>query len=193
MEPTGKLNKTYRVDPEPSAVTPILRTRRHPCGDLEVRKPRPHTRLVDAKDGEILGLDLRHVTLICDRERAAFQIVEPVGMHSRIGERSVVVSGARVVAFLEVKPAIFGLRGEERCMRFVTCEFRGGSLAYGQFEEISRIGRIVEVSVEPPLVEGHVLKRRHGTVVIVGDVLTIRVGPVEAVHAGVEHSYQTTY
>lgn len=79
------------MNPEPSAGTPFLRTRRHRRRDLEIRMQRPHARLIHAKDSEILWLHLRRVGLVRDREGAAAQVVDTCGVE--LGERLAILSG----------------------------------------------------------------------------------------------------
>ena len=100
------------MNPEEGAVTSSRRAWGHPLRDLEVREPRPHACLVDAKHGEVLGLNRVHVALVRDRQRTPFEIVEARRVHGAARERSVIV-GAWVVARLDVCVA-FGRRPEGR-------------------------------------------------------------------------------
>ena len=64
------------VDPEPCAMAPSRRARRHSCGDLEIGEPGPYTRLVYAEDDKVLGFDGSDIGLVGNSEGASSQIVE---------------------------------------------------------------------------------------------------------------------
>ena len=98
-------------------------------------------------------------------------------MHGTAGEG---VSAAGIVTIPHVA-ARGGL--EERCFALVTRKLGRGGLACGQLEDIPRVGRVVEVSVEPPLAEVHVHERCDGAIVVRERLL----GDVEAVHTGVKN------
>ena len=99
-------------------------------------------------------------------------------MHSTTGEG---VSATRVVAVPHV-----ATRGglEEGCLALVTGKLGCGGLANRKLEDVSSVGGVVEVSVEPPLIEVHVHKGSDGTVVVWERLLR----DVETVHTRVEKS-----
>ena len=154
----------------------IFGTRRHPLGNLELRLAGPDTGVVDAEHGKVLRLDLRHVRLVRDRERAASEVVEAQRVHCTIRKAA---TGARVVAVAKVDGALG--RSKVRRLGLVACEFGGGWLPRVKLEKVSGVRRMIKVTMEPPLVEGHVQEGRHGAVVVwIG-----LVGDVETVHTGV--------
>jgi hypothetical protein len=53
-----------------------------------------------------------------------------------------------------------------RCGALVASQFCGCWFPGGQIEEISGIGRVVEMAVEPPLVEGVIDEGRHRSIVV---------------------------
>ena len=53
-----------------------------------------------------------------------------------------------------------------RCSAFIASQFCSCWLTGRQIEEISRMGRVIEVTVEPPLVEGIVGEGRHRSIVV---------------------------
>ena len=96
-------------------------------------------------------------------------------MH-RAAREAAVIGRARVIALADVGAAL-GRRPPRRDA-LVARELRDGRLPRGEREDVAWVGRVVEVSVEPPLREGVVLERGDGAVVV-GEG---RVGHVEAVH-----------
>ena len=146
------------MDPEPRADTATRWARGHPLWDLEVREAVPHAGLVDTEDGEVLRLDVRDVGLVRDRERAALEVVEASGVDGGDGR-----ARARVVAVLDVAS---GVGREERGGALVARDLRRDGLAGGELEDVALVRRVVEVPVEPPLVEGVFLEGGHGPVVV---------------------------
>ena len=53
-----------------------------------------------------------------------------------------------------------------RCSAFIASQFCSCWLTGRQIEEISRMGRVIEVTVEPPLVEGIIGEGRHRSIVV---------------------------
>ena len=169
-------SRTYRMDPEEGTMTPALGTGRHPVWDVEVGEPVPHTGLVDAEDCEVLGLYLRSVGLVCNRERTALHVVDSRCVH-RAGRERAIIRRAWVVALLEVGVALG--RCPVRGMSLVACDLSCGGLSCREVEDVSRVGRVVEMPVEPPLIKGHVHERLDGAIVVRKRV----VRDVEAIHA----------
>ena len=168
------MNPKERTNPSP------LGTRRHPLRNLKIRKPRPHTRLINAKHRKILRLYIRHITLIRNRQRTSFQITKPRRMilnHRRTGTDIV-----RITRVAYVPP--IGA-GKERRGAFRACYFGGGGLACWEGEDVPWVWGVVEVVVEPPLGEGHVFDGRDGAVVV-GVSLG---GYVESEHAWVDEGF----
>jgi len=64
------------VNPEPGAMAPSRRTWWHVCGDLEISEPCPHTRVVHAENGKVLGLNSCDIGLVGDGESTSSQIVK---------------------------------------------------------------------------------------------------------------------
>ena len=153
----------HRVNPEERAVASTRRTRRHSRGDLEVSESRPHARLIDAEHCEILGLDCVHVALVRDSKRTALEIIEPRCMHRPARKTSVAVR-AWVVACLNVGSRL--RRRPEGGEALVACKLRCCRLPRWKLKYIFRVWRVVDVTVHPPLVERHVLKRRDRTIVV---------------------------
>jgi len=61
----------------------------------------------------------------------------------------------------------------------VASELGGGRFTGGELEEIARVGWMVEMAVEPPLVKSVIGQRSHGPIVVrVG-----LAGDIETVHA----------
>jgi hypothetical protein len=178
-----KRNKknTYSVNPEESTNTATLRTRRHSSRYLKLRKPRPHTSLINTKDSEILRLNILHIVFVRNSQRTSFQVVEPVSMVLFGGRLWTDVVG--VVGFSDI--ATLG-RSEERCGAFVACDFGCGWFSSWEFEDVSCIGRVSEVIVKPPFFENHVLDRSNGTIVVGKGLL----GNIETEHTRMEHSYK---
>ena len=121
------------MNPEPGTNTATFGTRWHPFRNLEVCKPMEDASLVYTENGEILGLNLVHVALVSDSERATLQVVWPI---------SVVFcsrpSRTRVVPTTNI--STFG-RGEEGSCSLVTSDFGCGWFSGWQFEKISRAGK----------------------------------------------------
>ena len=57
------------------------------------------------------------------------------------------------------------LRCTERGISSMASQFCSCWLSGGQFEEISGIGRVTEMTVEPPLIEGVMGERRYRSIV----------------------------
>ena len=64
------------VDPEPCAVAPSRRARRHVGRDLEIGEPGPDTGVVHAENGKVFRLDGGDVGLVGDSESTSGQIVK---------------------------------------------------------------------------------------------------------------------
>lgn len=147
-----------RMNPKPRADATALRTGRHPSRDLEVREAVPHAGLVDTEDGEVLWLDVGDVRLVCDRECASLEIVKTSGVVLRRRR-----AGTRVVAILDVSSRV---GGEEGGGALVAGDLRRHRPACGQLEDVTVIRRVVEMTMEPPLIEGVFCQRGDGPVVI---------------------------
>ena len=92
-------------------------------------------------------------------------------------------SQGRVRAGVVALPDIAALRSVEVGRRTLAARDLGrGRLTGGELEEIARVGRMVEMAVEPPLVKG-VVDERSNRPVIVRERLA---GDVEPVHARME-------
>lgn len=134
------------MDPEECTNAAPLGTGWHPGRHLEVRKTRPDAGLVDTEYCEVFRLHLGNVRFVCDGQGASLDVAQPGG---------VVLCGwrarARVVAVLDVPSRI---RREESCGTLVTCNLCRGRLACRKLEEVTIIRRVIEMSVEPPLVKG---------------------------------------
>ena len=128
---------------------------------MEVRKLGPDTRLVDAKDGKVLGLDLVDIWLVRNSEGTTFEVVEAQCMHRAAGE---VIPRARVVVLTNVRMAL--RRVPPRRETLVTRELGCDRLSCRKFEDVALVRRIIQMSVEPPLFEGVVHKRRHRAIVV---------------------------
>ena len=178
--------RTYRVDPEPGAMAATRRAGRHPLRDLEVREAVPDTGVVDAEYSEVFWLNLGHVRFVGDGEGAALQVVEPRRVH-RPARETPVARRAGVIALADIGVAL-GRRPVRR-KTLVAGELGRGGLSRGKLEDISGIGRVVEVSVEPPLVEVHVHEGCDGAVVVWERLL----GDVETVHTRMENGWKETF
>ena len=73
-------------------------------------------------------------------------------------------SRAGVIVRTETNASIRGCT--VRCGTFIASQFCSCWLTGRQIEEISRMGRVIEVTVEPPLVEGIVGEGRHRLIVV---------------------------
>jgi hypothetical protein len=62
------------MDPEPSADTAFLGTRRHPRWDLKIGLLVPDTCVVHAEDDEVFRFDFVDIGLVCDSECASLQV-----------------------------------------------------------------------------------------------------------------------
>ena len=138
--------------------------------------------MVHAEHRKVRGLDLADVALVRDRERAALHVAQARRVH-RPTREAPIVGRAGVVALADVRAAL--RRCPVRGHALVTAELRDGGLAGGEGEDVARVGRVVEVAVEPPLRERVVLEGGNGTVVV-GEG---RVGYVEAIHGRVPERY----
>ena len=120
-----------------------------------------------------------NIVLVGDRQCASFEIINAVGVirnRFRVGANVV-----RVVGFPDV--ATFA-RSKEGGRAFVACDLSSSSLPCWQLEDVSRVGGMVEVVVEPPLLEGIISKRGNRSVV----VRIVLVRHIEPPHARVEKS-----
>jgi len=167
------------VNPEKSTYTTTLWTSRHTSRHLKLRKPRPHTSLINTKNSEILRLNIRHIALVRNTQRTSFQIVEPISMILLSGRL-----GADVVGIIGISDITTFGRSEERGSAFVASDFDSGRFASWEFEDVAWIGRVGEVVVEPPFLEDHVLDRRNRSIVIRKRLL----GDIEPKHTRMKHS-----
>ena len=158
-------------------MTPSLRTWRHPLRDLKVREPMPHTRVVHAEHCEVLRPDLVHIALVCDGESAPLKIVESRRVH-RSAREAPVARRAGIIALGDVSVAL--RRCPVRRKALVTRELRCRGLASREFEDVSWVGRVTEMAMKPPLLEGVPLEGRNRAIVIREGLL----GDIETVHAG---------
>lgn len=163
--------ETYRMDPEPRTMTSTLGTRRHPLRYSEVGEPVPDACLVHAEYGKVLRLDSVDIRFVRDGQCAPLHVVQA---RSVILRR--ITSGAWVVALLDI--TALGAR-EPRCRTLVASNLRCRDLSGGEIEDIARVWWIVEMAMEPPLVERVVRNWGDGPVVVWKSV----IGDIETVHA----------
>ena len=90
-------------------------------------------------------------------------------------------SRTRIVILPKAKTSI--CRRTIRGSAFIASQFRGRRFSSGQFEDISGVGRVIEVAVEPPLFEGVIGEGRYWSVVVWEGL----EGDVEAPHGGGEY------
>lgn len=162
------------VDPEPCTVAPSRRARRHSFGNLEIGEPGPYARLVYAEDDKVLRFDGSDIRLVGDGEGASSQIVETGSVNgSQRGIGTGIITLSHIASWRRI---------EEGSCTLVTGDLGSSRLSSREFKEIARVGLMVEMTVEPPLVEGEIGERSDGTIVVRESFS----GDVEAVHARVE-------
>ena len=74
-QPTLGRTAVHGMDPVPTADTTVVWAGRHVLRDLEDGVDAPDTLMIDAEDGQILGLDAVHVGSVRDGKGATLQIV----------------------------------------------------------------------------------------------------------------------
>jgi len=67
------------MDPVPSTDAAALGARRHVLGNIEVSVGIPNTRVVNGKNGQVLGLDAPYVRGVCNGEATTLQVIEALG------------------------------------------------------------------------------------------------------------------
>ena len=190
-------------------MAPFRRARRHVCGNLEIGEPGPYTGLVHAEDRKVLGLDGRDVGFVGDGKSTSGQIVKALEQkkvrqsilaEGTAGELTVAVTivshggpstgvrkgltvnggqggvWTRIISLPDIAP--LG-RVPVGGRALVTGDLGCGRFTSRELEEITRVGWMVEMAVEPPLVKSVIGQRSHGPV-IVGVGLG---GDVETIHA----------
>lgn len=168
------------MNPEESANTAILRTRRHPSRHLKLRKSRPYTSLINTKDSEIFRLNSLHIAFVRNSQRTSFQVVEPFSMVLYSGRfRTDVVW---IIGFSDI--TTIG-RSKKGSGSFVASDFGCSWFSSWELENISWIRRVGKMVVKPPLIKNHVLDRSNGSIVI-GKIFS---GNIESEHSRMEHSY----
>lgn len=167
------------VDPEPRARALAVWALGHLLRDGEARVQIPHARVVYAEYGEILWLDLRDVRLVRDAQRAAAEIVDAVGVEFRRG-----LAGARIVRVALVALVATGAARPVGRRVFVAGYLEVNLASDRQLHNVLRVGRMVEMAVEPPLIERQVYEWLLGTV---------GIGDVEAPHARVPRASVSSY
>lgn len=141
-----------RVDPEPGAVADSLGARRHVSGDVEDVLREPGASMVGAENGKVLRLDVVHIGLVNNANAATRHVTEASSMDGR-------VRGAATAGFAgpisQVGAAV--VTGKVGRPALVASDFDGGTASSWELEDIAIMRRVLDVVVEPPLLEGHVL------------------------------------
>jgi len=75
----------HGMDPMPRTDAAALGARRHVLGNREVSVERPNTLVINAENGQIIGLDAVHVRGVCNGEGTTLQVIVALG-----GNRSAV-------------------------------------------------------------------------------------------------------
>ena len=132
--------------------------------------------MVHAEHRKVLRPHRAHVALVRDRERAPLQVAGARRVHRAARERAV-RRRARVVARADVRAAL-GRRPVRR-EALVARELERRGRARAELEHVARVRRVVDVPVHPPLLEGHVLQRCDGPIVV-GEGVHCDVKPIHA-------------
>lgn len=174
------------MNPEPGTNTSFLRACGHGCRYGEVCEPVPNALVVDAEDSEILRLNLIDVALVCNRQRAPKEVVR-AGRVVLFYPRP----RARVVGLVGVANVTTLGRSEVRGRTLVACQLSRGGSTGGKFEEISVVGRVVKVSVEPPSLKYEIQERCYWAVIGVAGITEVvegsLVGDIESPHRGMPY------
>ena len=137
----------------------------------------PHALLLNAEYHKVLRLNVIDVRLVRHGQRATAEVVDTVGVEL-CGWRV----GARVIRVFEIADVTAGVGLVIRCRALVTSQLDNSITSSGKLHDVIRVRGVGNVTMEPPLVEGHVRQRVHGTT---GDG---NVGSVKSPHAGVPDS-----
>lgn len=161
----------HGMNPMPSTDTAAVGARRHILGNLEVGIDRPNALMVNAENGQILGLDAVHVRSIRNRKGATLHVVNAgsVELRERVTWAGV-FSLANISGSLGRSPPLGG--------SLVAGQLRDSGTTGGEFEELAGFRLVLQVSVEPPLFKSILLKRGHRPI-IVGEILH---GDIEPPH-----------
>ena len=84
---------TNPVNPEERADTSTIGAGGHGGGNMEVSVEVPRAGRVGGEDGEVFGLDLRHVGLVDDTETAAAEVIDTSGVVGRHGRANADIVG----------------------------------------------------------------------------------------------------
>jgi hypothetical protein len=155
------------MDPMPGTDTAALGAGRHVLGDLEGSVDFPNALVIDAENGQILGLDAVYIRSVRDGEGATLQVI--VTSSVELGKR---VTRARIFSLTNISVSV-GITPELGGARVASQLGHGGATG-GELEEFASLRRIVQVSVHPPLLEGVLLEGSLGPVVV-GEVFSAYV------------------
>lgn len=146
------------MDPKPCTCASTLRAWRHSSRNLEIRKPSPDASLINTENGEIFRFYFANVRLVGNSKTTALQIAESSRMILRWWR-----AGANVITASDITS--LG-RCEERSRALVTANLKGRCFASRQLEPVLGMGRIIEVTMEPPLIESIICKRCNRSIVV---------------------------
>ena len=88
------------MNPKEGTSAHVVRARGHLVWDTEIGVSIPNTGLVDAEHGEVLGLDLRGVTLVRNGQGAALDVAQPGRVEFRGGRAR--AGGVGIVGVLDI-------------------------------------------------------------------------------------------
>lgn len=125
--------------------------------------------MVNAENGQILRFDAVYVGSVRNGEGTTLQVIDAVSVE--LGKRVTwarIISLANIGASLGCGPPLGG--------SLVASQLGHGGTAGGEFEKVARVGGVLQVCVEPPLLESVLLKRCHRPVVV-GEILHTNIEP----------------